>query len=63
MLLMEIISKFLFHLVFWFISQAIITRSLHTFYPLFEVHLSRPLALCMVSIQERVIVAHVQYFK
>ena len=44
-----IIRSILYH------TQAIITRGLYTFYQLFEVH------LCMVGIQERVIVALVRY--
>ena len=33
-------------------TRAIITHGLYTFYPLFEVYVLWPLALCMVSIQE-----------
>ena len=46
-------------------TRAIITRGFYTFYSLFEDHLCTVtfglLALCMVSIQERVIVARVRY--
>ena len=45
-------------------TRAILTRGLHTFYPLFEVHLCTVtfgLKLYRVSIQERVIVAGVWY--
>jgi hypothetical protein len=57
---------------FWFFlnyrMRAIITRSLYTFYPIFEDQkrflrsfFRKILTLCMVSIQERVIVARVPY--
>ena len=49
-------------------TRAIITRGLYTFYPLFEVQkrffkgfFLKILALCMVSIQERVMMARVRY--
>ena len=57
---------------FWFFlsyrMRAIITRGLYTFYPIFEDQkrflrsfFRKILTLCMVSIQERVIVARVPY--
>ena len=49
-------------------TRAIITRGLYTFYPLFEVQkrfsrgfFLKILALCMVSIQERVMMARIRY--
>ena len=43
-------------------TRAIKTRGLYAFNPLFEVHLCTvTFTLCMVSIQERVIVARARY--
>ena len=44
-------------------THAIVTSDLYTFYPFFKVFFLEILGLCMVSIQERVIVARVLYVK
>ena len=56
--------------LFTVVPCAIITRGLYTFYPLFEVQkrflrsfFLKILALCMVSIQERVMMARIRYVR